>query len=468
MDFQPRPSWLTAVLTDTSSPPKLYAWSPANVSPAAAAKLGGVAGNGNHQEDRVHAASSGSTTYPDQRVFIVGPGNIGRLYASYMVRHPNPLPITLVVHREELLSQWVAGEGIGLINPGTGEVFKSKRFNLEWWTETRPPYGPVREVADGKKLRNVFISTKATAGLAEADRLRRYLGRSSSVVFAQNGVCKLWPPHGTSYAACRYQAEDAPTFSACVVNHGVSSAGPFLSIHAAPADAFIGPVLWALGPRPPLAVLQQPRPHKRLSDNFFTRYIATTPLLNTKRVSSGELWLLQLEKLVTNAAINPLTALLRCKTGLLFASHDAQDPLTRVLDKLLLQTSAVIQGLVNHDSSIDVITCYATQHHQFVPGSDDLLQSLAKVRVSLTERFSQPVLRSKLYAFGRKISEHRSSMLQDAEAGRETEIRDFNGWVVDMADFLGTGLDVSVHRGLIELVERGETLDKEKLARTLL
>jgi 2-dehydropantoate 2-reductase len=59
-------------------------------------------------------------------------------------------------------------------------------------------------------------------------------------------------------------------------------------------------------------------------------------------------------------------------------------------------------------------------------------------------------------------------MLQDAEAGRETEIRDFNGWVVDMADFLGTDLDVSIHRGLIELVERGETLDKEELARRLL
>jgi 2-dehydropantoate 2-reductase len=59
-------------------------------------------------------------------------------------------------------------------------------------------------------------------------------------------------------------------------------------------------------------------------------------------------------------------------------------------------------------------------------------------------------------------------MLQDIEAGRKTEIRDFNGWIVDMACFLGTDLDVSVHRGLIGLVERCESLDKMELGRALL
>ncbi|KAJ3549348.1 hypothetical protein NM208_g543 [Fusarium decemcellulare] len=459
MASQVHPSWLPALLTDTRLPPKLFAWSAANIRPVTAAKLGGAAGNGNHQQHRVNNASSNSTMNPDQRVFIVGPGNIGRLYASYMVRHPNPLPITLVVHRKELLSQWAASEGVGLVDLCSGKVLKSKRFNVEWWTETRPQYGPVREVADGKKLHNVFISTKAADALVEADRLRRYLGRFSSVVFAQNGVCKLWPPYGPLYVAGRYQAGDAPTFSACVVNHGVSSAGPFLSVHAAAADSSIGPVVSASDP---------PLPHNRPLDDFFTRYITTTPVLNTKQVSSGELWLLQLEKVVINAAINPLTALLRCKTGELFTSNDLQEPLARVLDKLLWQTSGVIQGLINHDASLDIITSYAEQTRQFGSGGNDFHKTLSKVRMKLSERFSQPVLKAKLYTFGLKISEHRSSMLQDAEAGRKTEVRDFNGWFVDMAHFLGTGLDVSIHRDLIGLIERCEILDKEELARRLL
>ncbi|KAM0345992.1 hypothetical protein ACHAPU_006046 [Fusarium lateritium] len=454
MASQVNPSWLTDILHDSRAPPKLFAWSAANIRPAGSSKHSIAATNGIPHGECGHDTPDDSTANSEQRIFIIGPGNIGRLYASHMVRRPDPLPITLVVPRKELLSQWVGCDGVGLIDPGRGKVHKSKRFTVEWWTELRPQHGPVREVSDGKKLRNVFISTKASAGLAEADRLRRYLGRGSSVVFAQNGVCKLWAPHGSIYVANRYPPGGSPTFSACVVNHGVASAGPFLSIHAAPADASIGPVLWP----------SQSMPHKKLLNDFFTRYIATTPFLNTKQVSSGELWLIQLEKLVTNAAINPLTALLRCKTGQLFTTCDPTDPLTRVLDKLLLQASAVIQGLINHDASVDIVTSYAEHMHQSGPSSDP---SLAKVRMKLNERFSQPTLKAKLFAFGRKICEHHSSMLQDVEAGRKTEIRDFNGWVVDMAEFLGTGLDVSVHRELIILIEGGESLNKEELARRI-
>ncbi|RKK79566.1 hypothetical protein BFJ71_g16191 [Fusarium oxysporum] len=457
MASQEHPAWLSALLADTKPPPKLYAWSPANVKPRASEKLDEAIDMGNVSSDEENASPTldNPTTNNHQRIYIVGPGNIGRLYATHMARHINPLPITLVVRRKELLSQWAASEGVGLADLSSGKLFVNKHFTVEWWTETRPQCGPVREVADGKKLRNIFISTKAEAGLTEADRIRRYLGRSSSVVFAQNGVCKLWPPHGPLYISHRYPAGDSPTFSACVVSHGVASAGPFLSIHTAPADAYIGPVCWASDPR---------TPRKQPLDDFFIQYIASTPCLNTKQVSTGEIWLLQLEKLVINAAINPLTALLRYKTGQLFTIYDSEDPLIRVIEELLWQTSAVIQELIDHNSSVSVITSYA--EHLYRGGNWH--HHMAKVRKKLAERFSQPVLKSKLYAFGLKIFEHRSSMLQDLEAGRKTEIRDCNGWVVDMASFLDTDLDVSVHRGLIALIERCEVLCKEDLGRILL
>ncbi|KAJ9418900.1 ketopantoate reductase PanE/ApbA C terminal-domain-containing protein [Fusarium oxysporum] len=429
MASQEHPSWLKALLADTRPPPKLFAWSPANIQP----KLdeGIDMGSSNSDEEYDNDVCVDPSTESDERIYIIGPGNVGRLYATHMARHPKALPITLVVHRKELLSQWASCEGVGLADLTSGKLFLNKRFTVEWWTETRPHYGPVKEVAGGKKLHNIFISTKAEAGLAEADRIRRYLGRCSSIVFAQNGVCKLWPPHGPLYISHRYPSGDPPTFSACVVSHGVASAGPFLSVHAAPADAYIGPVFWTSDPKSPW---EQPL------DDFFIRHIATTPLVNTKQVSSGEIWLLQLEKLVMNAAINPLTALLRCKTG---------------------------NCLIDHDTSRSVITSYAEQILRHGPDCN-LQQSDSKVRKKLIERFSQPILKSKLYAFGLKIFEHRSSMLQDIEAGRKTEIRDFNGWIVDMACFLGTDLDVSVHRGLIGLVERCESLDKVELGRALL
>ncbi|KAG5930120.1 hypothetical protein E4U42_002856 [Claviceps africana] len=472
MPSRQHPTWLKPILADTRPPPRLFAWTPANLRTFPTKR--GKTDNGSEEPSRDCAGNLGGTksNLVHERIFILGVGNIGRLYASLLAKHPNPVHITLVVHRQELLSQWVASEGICLTHRGSGRTTKNKDFNIEWWTETRPPYGPVREVADGGKLHNLFISTKSSVAMMEADRLRRYLDKSTSVVLAQNGMSKLWPPHGSLYAASRYQAGNTPNFSACVVNHGVLSTGPFHSIHAAPSNAFIGPVLWN---RSSLLHAQQERQQSVLSRvDFFTDYITTAPLLDTKLVSSGQIWLLQLEKLVMNAVINPLTALLRCKNGDLFTSYDAKDPLVRLLDRVLGETSAVLQALINHHTSTDMLIAYAQQALQSGANQrchaqeESTKSSLIKIRGELTESFSPPSLKSKLYTLGEKVSENRSSMLQDVEAGKPTEIRDINGWIVDMAAFLDPSLDVTVHRGLIELVEKSSILDKEELAKRLL
>ncbi|KAG5978887.1 hypothetical protein E4U55_005814 [Claviceps digitariae] len=465
MPSRQHPTWLKTMLADTRPPPKLFAWTPANLRTIPTNQGKADNGSENHSGDCTRDLN-GTKTNLVKRIFILGVGNIGRLYASHLARHPSPVPITLVVHREELLSQWVAGEGVCLTHHGSGKTTKNKDFNIECWTETRPLYGPVREVAGGGKLRNLFISTKSSVALMEADRLRRYLDKSSSVVFAQNGMSKLWPPHGPLYVASRYHAGNTPNFSACIVNHGVLSAGPFQSIHTAPANAFIGPVLWNASSS--LHAHEDRRQFALTGFDFFTDYITTAPLLDTKLVSSGELWLLQLEKLVMNVVINPLTALLRCKNGDLFTSRDSKDPLVRLLDRVLGETSAVLQALINHHTTTDMLVSYA---QQYLPsGANDDCDArkestLIKIRSELMERFSLPTLKSKLYAFGKKVGENRSSMLQDVEAGKATEIRDFNGWIVDMAAFLDTSLDVTVHRGLIDLVEKHEILSKEELAK---
>lgn len=431
-----QPGWLKTLLADQGPPPKLFAWTPENLDPGA-----------NHNSP-ASAAHGGNKL--EQRIFILGVGNIGKLYASYIAKQPNPPPITLVVHRKELLSQWVQGDGVELTRDNV--VIKNKDFNIEWWTQTAPDLGPVREVADGEKLRNLLISTKASAAMPEADRLRKYLDCQSTVAFAQNGMSKLWPPHGQAYIAGRYQAGSEPSFLACIVHHGVLSTGPFKSIHTAPADASIGPVL--LNPQPPPSV------------EFLTRQITNAPFLNSKSVSAGELWLLQLQKLVMNAVINPLTALLRCKNGELFDVGDQDNPLGPVLDKLLAETSAVLQALVKHESSADILASYANQNQP--SKSDDPAEETRKLRDELVERFSLPNLKTKLYTYGIKVGENRSSMLQDVAAGKPTEIRDFNGWIVDMAAFLDSGLDVSTHRALVELVEGNSILDKTELAKRLL
>lgn len=429
------PAWLKSLLDNTSPAPKLYAWSPDNIDSSSS--------NANSDQS--------ISDDLDRRIFILGVGNLGRLFASCLSMHfPRP-PITLVVHRKELLSQWIQSPGLEITR--LGQLYRGKdEFQIEWWTEQAPSHGPVREVAQAGKIRNLIVATKAAATMPEADKLRRYLDGSSSVAFLQNGMSKLWPPHGPEYIAERYPDGDGPNFLACVTNHGVVSEGPFKSLHASPADSAIGPVLLSNNTR-----------RIAPSVNYLTEAIATAPSLNARSITRAELWVSQLQKLVVNSSINPLTAILRCKNGGLF--EDPSGVIDKVIDRLLHESSAILQTLINHPSNAEILTA----------STETTAQSLDALREELTLRFSQPQLRSMLYKIGQIVKDNTSSMLQDARAGKPTEIQDFNGWLVETADFLvqnSSGqqrdLDVSCHRALVTLVESGAVMTELELGKQLL
>ncbi|KAK5997471.1 Ketoisovalerate reductase BEA2 [Cladobotryum mycophilum] len=392
-------------------------------------------------------------------------GNLGRLYASSLKQHPDNPPVTLVVHRKELLSQWLDSNGIEITRFGALKV--NRDFDVEWWTETPPEQGRVCEVAGGKALHNLIIGTKASSAMPEVDRLRRYLSRNSTAAFLQNGMSKLWPPHGPEYISQRYTAGEEPNFLACINNHGVFSEGPFRSVHASPADVAMGSVLLNAKNSAPAS-----------SIGYLTKMITTAPYLNARSVSRADLWVLQLQKLVVNSVINPLTAILGCKNGWLFEDEDG--PVAQVIDKLLAEASGVLQALINHDSSADILAPPPESVNSNQGVGQDYLKPL---RAQLTAQFSQPQLRQMLYRIGEIVKENNSSMLQDVRAGKPTEIHDFNGWLVDTASFLnltahssdGVNLNANIragdtptHRILIDLVEARVVMNLSDLAQCLL
>jgi 2-dehydropantoate 2-reductase len=317
------------------------------------------------------------------------------------------------------------------------------QFKVEWWTEEKPDLGPVREVSDGQPISNLIVATKAPDALPQVDRLHRYLSGLSTVAFVQNGMNRLWPPLGAQYNAARYKLHDHPNWIVCVTTHGVTGLGPFKSIHASPADVAVGSVL--LNDR------------TAASSDCLIQQILDAPNLDARRVSSPDLWVLQLEKLVVNCIINPLTAILRCKNGKLFEKQDG--PIMRVMDLLLYEASQVLQALVRDDSSRTILTEADT-----VGDAEEAVESR---RQQLLDRFSTNSLRRMLLAVGDRVKDNRSSMLQDVTAGKKTEIGEFNGWLVDTAQYLG-GLDISTHARLIRLVEGNATLDEAHLEKSLI
>ncbi|KAJ8124850.1 hypothetical protein O1611_g8790 [Lasiodiplodia mahajangana] len=297
------------------------------------------------------------------------------------------------------------------------------------------------------------IATKASDAVPQVDRLRRYLSSSSTVAFAQNGMCKLWPPLGHAYVRARFPDGASPNWIACVTTHGVTSQGPFKSTHASPADALVGPVM--------------PSSASRVGEEqmgYLMRQIADAPDLDARQVSRKELWIAQLEKLVVNATINPLTAVLRCKNGELLVSRD--DALPAVIDKLLSEASEALSALILDPKSDGILLSGAIRQGATSETSD--MESLKAGHRQLLERFSFPRLRKMVLDVGAKVSANTSSMLQDVRAGKPTEIDDFNGWLVDTAMLLNKGLLLPTHEKLIALVKSQTALTRVELCTKLL
>ncbi|CAK7199139.1 2-dehydropantoate 2-reductase (Ketopantoate reductase) (KPA reductase) (KPR) [Sporothrix eucalyptigena] len=435
------PEWLSRTLDDKSPGPKIYRWTTDDVHPA-----GDV-------PKPAPTAATRSTDDKQKRIYVLGLGNLGRLFAASLAQLPNRPPITLVVHRPGLLEQWRANPGVVLRPPSyldgkedsTNDSSRITAFDVEMWSETPPPSHldaiSSVEIAD---IGNLVIATKAQDALRTADWLRRYLGSESAVAFAQNGMNKLWPPYGAIYNKARYaDVSNPPMWLACIVTHGVFSLGPFASVHAAPADVVLG------------AVDEDSSFAGRGQEAYLVQQILAASQLKARWAQRHELWVLQLEKLVVNAVINPLTAILRCKNGALFIRDKmADDGLTRIIDQLLEEASAVLRALALHEIKTGSI----------------FGQPSPESSAALVERLSFASLRAMVYRVGELVKDNNSSMLQDAVAGKKTEVGEFNGWIVEMARYLksvgatdGKTIDVTANQAMVDLVGKAVPLSEKEL-----
>lgn len=207
--------------------------------------------------------------------------------------------------------------------------------------------------------------------------------------------------------AALFRADAQPTFLSAIVTHGVFSTGPLSATHAGVADLKIGPV------SSDTALSASAR---WLMDTI----LASEPLAGVE-VGAEELRAVTMEKLVANAVINPLTAIFRVPNG------EVLDPaLTPLREALVAETSAVILA------------------H---------LATLGPLDVPTTERFSPSRLRAMVERVCEATAGNRSSMLQDVEAGRGTEVRYINGWIVRKGREMGMGVEVD--EMVLGMVERG-------------
>ena len=158
--------------------------------------------------------------------------------------------------------------------------------------------------------------------------------------------------------------------------------------------------------------------------------IIEAPSLAASSVSPAQLVEAQIEKLVVNATINPLSAILHQKNGQLFNDPET----TRLMQALLSEASMVVRSLPE-------------------------LQAVSNI----ASRFSVPNLEGRVRRVAELTAPNTSSMLQDVIAGRETEIDYINGYIEDRGTQLG--IECPHHRHVIQMVKEKTFLSEAELDR---
>jgi 2-dehydropantoate 2-reductase len=339
----------------------------------------------------------------ERRIHVFGIGNIGRLFAHSLARISNRPPITLLFHRQSLVEDFKkAGETIEIITNGTSN--KQSGFDYEVIGAESPKKQP------DPIIHNLILATKATQTLAALSAIKHRLTPQSTILFTQNGLST------TSYLSSLSPTPSSqPSFLTSVVFHGIYSTAPFTSIHAGVGFLHLAPT--SISPVSPDTY------------QYLLSTVLTLPAVNAIEATPQELLIIQLEKLVVNAIINPLTSLFRIRNGELY-DHPALEPLIRAV---IAETSAVILALPElRDEGRGVRERFGVQ----------ALWGLVREKAMLTRG-------------------NKSSMLQDVEEGKETEIRFINGWVVEKGKKLGVG--VGVNERVVGMVEEKRVVGLEEV-----
>jgi 2-dehydropantoate 2-reductase len=345
---------------------------------------------------------------PSGRIHILGVGNIARLFAHAIATKHLPPPITLLLHHPSLQQEWIdAKKTIKITTDGVTRKGGSYDTEIIKAPSSLELPGSRREE---ENIENLIITTKTINTADAISSIRHRLNEHSTLLFTQNGM-------GTVEEVVHKFFENIstrPKILASVTSHGIYSTGPFQSVHAGLGTVTIGAVY-------------------ANSDGEAIEYpmmtqILNAPILASRAVDSHTLRLVQLEKLIINAMINPLTVIFDRRNGLLLENAH----IVELRRRLLIEASQVLLSLPE-----------------------------VKGDANARELFSNNHLTNVVVGVNKKTAQNMSSMLQDFRAGRPTEIDYINGYIVRRG--IETGVRCRNHESLIGLVKNRQVIRPEDI-----
>lgn len=373
-------------------------------------------------------ALRGLSATPDsytKTVHVLGVGNIGLLFAHSIAQSHGAHSVTLLFHRATLAKEWdAARRETELVWNGIPDRQKGYGFEVL----QAPQHTVASPPSDADAIHNLIIATKATKTLAAFSAIRHRLTPESTILFCQNGMGILDEIEEKFPEA----SNSRPHYMAGIVTHGVYSTQPFHIVHAGRGKVTVGSLHLPDGPQPQPETL-----------GYLPKLLTRTPALTAVHVPALYVLQAQLEKLVVNAIINPLTVLFNCHNGQLFRESNTSvpgldsmamihNPAARLMHLLLSETCQVIQSL---------------PEIQGLLGKEDI--------------FSLGRMRDVVIDVATKTGANTSSMLQDIRVNRKTEIDYINGYIVRKG--IQVGVDCGANARVVNLVAGGRQVSVEEI-----
>jgi 2-dehydropantoate 2-reductase len=374
-------------------------------------------------------ATSNNEQYPETggslsgRIHIIGMGNVGCFVAHSLASRKTRPPITLLLHNREMYTQWIRRkESVSLMTNGLDDIktgFDVNVLDRNIWFSL--PYSPnahkkgvhlseeeedttvystqgedwnsMEPEKDDEEIECLIVTTKAPQTVNALNSVSHRLTPDSTVLFLQNGMGVMDEVNRVVFP----DPETRPHYIQGVVSHGLKGFQHFHIEYTGVGTVILG------------ALPSQGAPDVREEDwapstKYLLRTLTLTPPLVAVAESPTNIIQYQLEKLAMNCVINSFTVLLDSQNGeLLYNYH-----ITRAIRLLLAEISTVICALPELEG---------------VPG--------------VQSRFATERLKDLAINLANKTAANTSSMLQDMQRLRRTEIEYINGYIVRRGDELG-------------------------------
>lgn len=383
-----------------------------------------------------------------RRIHILGTGSIGTLVAHSLAILPHPPPITIMLHRPGLYEDFRQGGSIvRLVNRATEVNDEQMGFDVDvleqsegspYWRHysantrpepdkpsshknpVRPIHGPVQAelLANGEVfIYTLIVTVKGPITVSALKSVQHRIDSRTTLVLMQNGMGQIEELNQRVFT----NPKKRPTYIIGIISHGCYMEGPFAVNHNGFGTVALG--VYRDPDKYPMPSKHDSRLASDLSEderkklypteedlysNISSRYLLRTLTRSTVLACALypylDLFQLQLEKLVVNCIINPITALIDCPNGSLTGNKS----LTRVQRLLIAEIAVVIRSMSE-------------------------LEGIPNART----RFSPSRLDEIVRNMTDKTQKNSSSMREDMRKLKYPEVQYINGYIVKRGEEKG-------------------------------